>query len=179
MKNLLIFLHGKGADQNDKQEFVTELANVYGADILSINAPLAHKQGFKWFNKIDGIVPQSEFSHSLNYVSEIVSKASKDYEKIIFVGHSQGGIIAISAALEFGADVAISLCGDVPQGVLIPQNNYKTKIFWVEGGKDEFLSSERKETYKFFEKNAYQLNYILSDQSSHNGLDLITIPELM
>ncbi|MFV0627104.1 MAG: alpha/beta hydrolase [Alphaproteobacteria bacterium] len=178
MKNLLVFLHGKGADQNDKQEFISHLSDFYDADVLSINGAFVHKNGFKWFDKKDGIASQEDFSHSVQYVLEIVSKVSKTYEKTIFVGHSQGGIVAIATALKMSAEIAISVCGDLPQGLVIPKNNDKTIIYWIEGGKDEFLSQERRNTYKFFKQNSYQIKYILSKETSHNGLDLNIINEL-
>ena len=179
---LLIFLHGKGGNKDSQANFVSDLAQKYKADLISINAPYkssVHEHGFYWFEKdeIDGQrkVRMMEWYCSLVMaLSHIIShmrENSIEAKDVILCGHSQGGLIALYCALKLGVKEVITLNSDIPDEVLEDiADNEKVKIKWVQGAKDDFLDEKRKESYIKLPKNL-DFEYIISPNSTHSHLD--------
>lgn len=99
MKNLMIFLPGKGQTIDlSKYDIVKEIASKRNAELVGINAPYPHKEGFKWYEKTGRLGEEevaNQFNQSVEYlISKINEEAKKrniSYNDIIFCGHSQGG----------------------------------------------------------------------------------------
>ena len=105
IKMLLFFLHGYGANSND----LIGIANIWidslpNTIFLSPNAPFECKfaeNAFQWF-ELSSISPESigeGLEKAGPYLNNYIDKISKTYgveeKKILFVGFSQGTIIAL------------------------------------------------------------------------------------
>lgn len=173
---ILIFLHGKGNDKSAYYEQFSQLAENLGAEFLSFNAPFPHpvkKDKFVWFNKLERDNHQEaleqEYLFSINYIKEELQELSYPLSEIVLVGHSQGGCMAVSVALELDIKCAVSICGDLPYN-LTYQNNSKTPIYWFEGGSDEYISQERKDSYKILENLGVDLDYRVVSGCTHTAI---------
>lgn len=173
MKNILIFLHGKGANQTAHCDFIKKLAAKYQAEVYTFNAPYPHKNGYKWFDKdlVNGvrIVNQKNFETSLNFIFQKINRLTNDYSKVIICGHSQGGAMAIAAGLRIGPQKVISICGDWPFEIPEKVQTPATEFVWVEAGKDTFLSNERKQSYLKLTEAGIVLKYLCDPNSSHDS----------
>lgn len=174
---LLVFLHGKGADKDAYSEQLRKLAGNLSADIVSFNAPLAHptkKDKFVWFNKIENNNRQEaieeEYRHSVNFIEEKLQKLNYPLSDIVLIGHSQGGGIAVSVALELNLKCAISICGDLPYNLKYV-NKAETPIYWLEGECDSYINRERKDSYKILKALGVNLNYRLVPNCTHSEID--------
>jgi predicted esterase len=173
---ILIFLHGKGADKSAYHDEIEKLASDVGAEVISFNAPFLHpeKQNkYVWFNKFEQNGRRDavthEYSASLRFIKERLRQLPYPLSDIVLVGHSQGGGMAVSVALELNLKCAISICGDLPYN-LTYQNNSKTPIYWLEGGSDEYISQERKDSYKILENLGVDLDYRVVSGCSHTAI---------
>ncbi len=134
---LLVFLHGKGADKNAYNGQIRKAAENLSADVVSFNAPLPHpakKDKFVWFNKIENNNRQEaieeEYRYSVNFIEEKLQKLNYPLSDIVLIGHSQGGGMAVSVALELNLKCAISICGDLPYNLKYA-NKAETPVYWL------------------------------------------------
>ncbi len=95
------------------------------------------KDKFVWFNKVENNNRQEaieeEYRHSVNFIEEKLQKLNYPLSDIVLIGHSQGGGMAVSVALELNLKCAISICGDLPYNLKYA-NKAETPIYWLEGG---------------------------------------------
>ena len=184
MNRLLVFLHGKGANKSAHGELVNEIARQKKADILCFDAPyknLKHPNGFQWFDKVEvsGTMQMNvrQFNHSADYIikniEDELEKRGQTWSDVILLGHSQGGLMSCYLALINSPSEVISLCGDFPDYLSFECDIDKTvPIYWIEAGKDDYLSKERRETYKILLNWGCNLKYFISPDSTHNHLEL-------
>lgn len=183
MSKLLVFLHGKGANCSAHEVLINALAEKLDADVLRFNAPYEnakHPDGFQWFEKIniDGKMQMEvrQFNRSAEYIIEKteaeLKKRGQTWDEVIIAGHSQGGLMACHLGLIMSPDKVVSLCGDFPNYMVYERPIDKdVPIYWIEAGKDNFLSQERKDTYKILQDWGCNLHYFISPESSHNRLE--------
>lgn len=179
-KNILVFLHAKDAEKNDKRDLIEQLAAKFDAEILALNAPLPYKNGYQWWrreNTEDGrkMIPE-DFNQSVEFIVSEVNQAlgcnECGWERIILCGHSQGGMMAVHLGLTMHPGKVISLCGDFPDYLNYGTNIDKNvPIYWIEAGKDEYLSQERLGSYKKLQEMGCNLKYFCSPLSTHINLD--------
>ena len=190
MKKMLVWFHPKGYYHNFISDFVMPLGEKLEADVFAFNAPFAYKspndgrEGFMWYDKDkNGEIIVSEFEKSVEYavekIGEEMERRGISFNDVIFAGNSQGGFMATYLGLVYGADKMIVLCSYVPEEYEFKQDLHKNvPIYWVEAAKEEVLSDVQKETYKILQNMGCNLKYILSEESTHNGLDLSILDEL-
>ncbi len=174
---LLVFLHGKGANKNAYGEQIHKLAEILSADFVSFNAPFPHpvkKDRFVWFNKVEHNnrknAVEEEYLYSLNFIKEKLQKLNYPLSDIVLIGHSQGGGMAVSVALELNLKCAISICGDLPYNLKYA-NKTETPIYWLEGESDSYINRERKDSYKILRVLGVRLNYQLVPNCTHSEID--------
>lgn len=172
MRNILLFLHGKGATQNAHQDFVGALARRFDAELMTLNAPFAHKQGYSWFGKtnVGGEMHLNEasFEYSLGLIEQKILTLGVPLEQIIVCGHSQGGAMAIAMGLMLPLKKVISICGDIPFDVPSVVKMSAAEFVWVEGGQDIFLSSERKKSYQKLLGLGLNFCYLIDENTEHD-----------
>lgn len=168
----IVFLHGKGADAAAHHEFMLKLASKYEASLHSIEAPLPYKNGYSWFNKIktDGrnIADEESFLRSMDFIKAKITDSGVDCRNLIICGHSQGGAVAVAVGLQLPVWKIISICGDWPENINILPTCPAKEFVWVEGGKDAYLSDERKSSYQRLQKAGINLEYIKDCHTEHN-----------
>lgn len=172
MSGYLIFLHGKGADKTAHHGFMVKLAERYQAGLVSFNAPLRHKNGYKWFDKQikDGehIVDAEDLGRAADYVVNKVKELGLEENDIIFCGHSQGSAVAVAAAMKIPVRGVISICGDWPLTVSLSRMKNPFRILWLEGGKDTYLSQKRKDSYLYLKEKGCDINYVCDEKTEHD-----------
>jgi predicted esterase len=180
MKNTMIFIHGKGTTPDDqKYNPFRELAKRMNADFISIIAPNLHSKGFRWHNgnKQSPDEAAAEFAKSVAHLesetSRIIAERAISYDDIIWVGHSQGGDMAIRMALIHGAKQVIVFGADISGKFPIPKTiNKNFVIDWIEAGNDDVLNEERRSSYKILQHMGIRINYLKNQNSTHNDWDL-------
>ncbi|MFO1241842.1 MAG: dienelactone hydrolase family protein [Rickettsiales bacterium] len=104
-KQLLIFLHGVGADGNDLFGLAPMFAETFpDAYIASPNAPLAFDMapfGYQWFSLRDYTMPamlagvQTAVPHLNAYIDAMLKKTNVPISKLAVIGFSQGTMTAL------------------------------------------------------------------------------------
>ncbi len=109
-KQLVLFLHGVGADGNDLIGLAPEFANLLpDAQFVSPNAPFhcdMAPMGRQWFS-----LQSRETAHMLTginaaapilnrYIDEILAKYSLGLEQLVIIGFSQGTMMALHTLLQ-------------------------------------------------------------------------------
>ena len=170
----IVFLHGKGANRNAHRAFLNELALKHRADLHCFEAPNPYKGGYSWFEKklIAGhqIVDADSFWKAVDSINTKISDLGLERSQLILCGHSQGGAMACAAALKEPVKTVISLCGDWPENIDCPKSVCPVKVIWVEGGKDQYLSEARKQSYRRLIAAGADLKYIKDADTEHNVL---------
>jgi predicted esterase len=170
MNSTIIFLHGKGSfHDHPKYAIFEKIARKEDAKIIGIDAPFPHKAGFRWF---DGDNLGAEFSVSKKYLEEkiaqIVKAGNLEYENLIYLSHSQGGVMAINQALAFGAKKVIALAPCIMKDA-IPDNPRKGfVIHWIEAGMDGVLDTDRKNSYRILQDLGINVVRTISEDSTHD-----------
>ena len=171
-QNLLIYLHGKGADKNKHSEFVQNLAIQENADALAFNAPLLYKQGYSWFTSTiindEKNVSQDDFDNSIEYIMNKVTNTAVDYKNIIICGHSQGAAMALAIGMLHPFKKVISICGDLAYNLNYQVGNPSKNIIWIEGAKDTYLTDYRKKSFSIIKDKNIDFHYILSTETQHD-----------
>ena len=89
------------------------------------------------------------------------------------MGHSQGGDLAIRSAIKHDAQRVIVFCADISEKFPLPDNIIKNfAIDWIESGKDDVLSPERKASYKILQSMGMTVNHIICPSATHDNLDI-------
>ncbi len=178
-RTLLVYLHGKGADPSAHHELIQKIADKYGAELLALKAPFPHKDGFMWFGKTGRAgqrrIIAEQFNQSVeNIISQVEEKLhcrECQWDNVILCGHSQGGVMALHLGLTMSPSRVISLCGDFPPEITYSAAiDKKVPLFWIEGGKDTFLTPERKNSWQKLKDWGCNLQFRRSPHSSHNHL---------
>lgn len=175
----IVFLHGKGADATAHSEFMLKLAAKYDASLHSVEAPLPYKNGYSWFNKIKvggrNIADEESFARSVDFIKTTITDCGFDCKHLIICGHSQGGAMAVAVGLQFPVLKIISICGDWPENIDCQPICLAREFVWIEGGKDAYLSDERKSSYQRLQKMGINLKYIKDNDTEHDAFspDLI------
>jgi predicted esterase len=180
MKNTIVFLHGKGKKPTDCQyQIFSKIAEYYNADLIPITAPNIHKEGFRWHNgnKQSENEAKAEFEKSVKHIEtelrNILFSRKIKYSDIIWLGHSQGGDMAIRQALKYGARKVIVFASDISGKFPLSEKiNTSFTIDWIESGNDSVLSEDRRASYKKLLLISVTVNYIFSPNSTHDILDL-------
>lgn len=172
MSGYLVFLHGKGADKSAHRDFMDKLAAAYQADLITINAPLPYKNGYSWFDKriVGGerVVDEESFGRAADYVLKKIGELGLNSRDIILCGHSQGGAVAVAAGIKRPVRGVICICGDWPSTTEIKTSNAMPDIIWAEGGKDAYLSDERKQSYRYLQEAGANVRYICDAETEHD-----------
>lgn len=184
MKNL-VFLHGSGADCEAYHNLMLKIAQIFEAELFTFNAPLPHpdKQNkFVWFNKVqkddrrDAV--EKDYWASIEYIKRKLEDLDLNLADTIFIGHSQGGGMAVHIGLELNLKAAISICGDLPYNITYI-NKAHTPIFWFEAAEDGYIDTSRKASYKILENLGVDLHYQILPTSTHKDFekDILSIIE--
>ncbi|MEC8265276.1 MAG: dienelactone hydrolase family protein [Pseudomonadota bacterium] len=183
-KNAVVFLHGYGANSND----LIGIANIWidslpNTIFLSPNAPFECKfaeNAFQWF-ELSSISPESigeGLEKAGPYLNNYIDKISKTYgveeKKILFVGFSQGTMMALYHLCKRKNQCA-GLLGF--SGLLYENKNFKSEIkskFPIKlyhGKKDELINYKYSvEASENLKAHGFNIDYCLSDNLGH-GID--------
>ncbi|MCL2331589.1 MAG: hypothetical protein FWC61_03535 [Proteobacteria bacterium] len=175
MKTPMIFLPGKGKLPNDPAFGpFTEIAAHFNADLIPIVAPHPHRGGFRWHNanKQPELEAQAEFEQSMLHITveteKLLSKNGQSWNDVIWLGHSQGGGMAIHMALRHGAKRVIVFSADIPDNFPFPAHpNTSFIVDWNQAGKDNVLNPARRQSYKKLEQIGIGVNYIFCPDCMH------------
>lgn len=173
---VIVFLHGKGADKSAYHKEIEKFASDVGAEVISFNAPLEYSEKqdkYVWFNKFEQNgrrdAVEQEYSASLQFIKEKLRQLSYPLSAVVLIGHSQGGGMAVSVALELNLKCAISICGDLPYN-LTYHNSSQTPIYWLEGEQDTYINQERKNSYQILEKLGVNFSYRVVPDCTHTEI---------
>ena len=178
-RTLLVYLHGKGADPSAHNELIQKIAARHNAEILALKAPFHHKDGFMWFGKTGRTEPRriniDQFNQSVEYIISQVEQSLNcrecKWDNVILCGHSQGGMMALHLGLTMSPAKVISICGDFPPDISYSATIDKNvPLIWIEAGKDDFLSQQRKDSWQKLRDWGCNLHFRRSPQSTHNHL---------
>ena len=90
-RTAIIYVHGHMGSRRQFSPLISLLPNDGSVDHYNISLP-GH----------DGTITQFERSHRKEwqkYVNDLITKKKKEYEELILVGHSMGGLLLINAAI--------------------------------------------------------------------------------
>jgi phospholipase/carboxylesterase len=144
----IIFLHGRGADENDLiglSEYLDERLF-----LISVRAPFAFSTsgGFTWFDIVDiGKAEPAMFNESYTKLTRFIDDAKKGYpidpEKIFLFGFSMGTMMAYTVALTQPDSVkaVIANSGLIPEGTDLKYDweKMKSKPFFIGHGTHDSL----------------------------------------
>lgn len=172
MKKLLVFLHGAGGTKDSFADVATDLANYFYAELITFNAPIPFKNGFTYMNKVyvDGVrTPvESDYQNSLIFLKNKILSYSIDPRNIIVVGHSQGGQMATCLGMQLPFYKTISICGDFPRRFsysVLP--NHCEDILLINGARDNYLSEDRKSSYKILDDLHLNYRFVVGENIEH------------
>jgi phospholipase/carboxylesterase len=183
-KAVVIWLHGLGADGEDFVPIVKELKklslNLNSVKFIFPHAPFrkitinngATMRGWYDINNLSSLEREDEIGvrESVRYIHELMEKehnAGIPYEKIVLAGFSQGGAIALYAALtlieKIGGVIALSTY--IP---IVPKfeqdrtlESARTPILMVHGTMDSIIALDIAErSRQLLEKNHYSVNFV-------------------
>jgi len=106
---LLFLLHGWSAEQHHLAAYVPLVDPNGHYTAICPRAPLdlPHGDGASWYDRVDGQPVESSFLEGLGLVEQLMAEKSESYgvplERCVIGGFSQGGFLAIAAALRAGA----------------------------------------------------------------------------
>ena len=183
-KNAVIFLHGYGANSED----LINIANLWIDKLpetlfLSPNAPFKCEfadNAYQWF-ELTSISPENigkglekAGPYLNNYIDEVSKKNNIPEEKILFVGFSQGTMMALYHLCKRKKKCA-GLLGF--SGLLYENENFKNEVsskFPIKlyhGKKDEVINFKfTEDAFKKFKEYGFEIDYSLSDELGH-GID--------
>ncbi|MCL2207941.1 MAG: alpha/beta hydrolase [Fibromonadales bacterium] len=157
----VIWLHGLGADGHDFADIAPELGLPQGAAIRFIFPhapimPVSINNGYEmhaWFDIIHMDLEQEPDIEGIEKSSKLIDELIDaeiekgiSSEKIILIGFSQGGVIALHTATRYGKKLAgaASLSAFFPTAQTMPLNavNSKIPVFFGHGNFDNVLPAE-------------------------------------
>ena len=135
VKSAIVMLHGYGSDGNDMLSMAPILAeNLKNTLFFAPDAPQRVENGFKWFD-LD-VEESPTVMERFMYIERLMQKAlivvpkvqdfirqiQKEYkipfEKIVLLGFSQGGLLALMSGLTFPKKVGgIVACSSIPLAI--------------------------------------------------------------
>jgi predicted esterase len=180
LKNLIIFLHGKGVKPTDlRYKHFDKLAGYFNATIVPIVAPHTYRGAFRWHNgnKQSLDEARAEFTESMTCIEsetrKILAGRKLDYSDVIWLGHSQGGDMAIRQAMLHGAKRVVVFSADISPLFPLPPGMHKDfPIDWIEAEHDDVLSETRRDSYKILQGMGMKVNRIISPKSTHDNFNL-------
>ena len=106
-------------------------------------------------------------------MKKILAERNINYGDVIYLGHSQGGDMAIRAALKHGAKMVVVLGADISDKFPLPEKiRTDFSVIWVGAGHDDVLDESRRASYKILQKLGVKVTYIFSPDSTHEIWDL-------
>lgn len=150
--NLIIFLHGVGADGNDLIGLAPEFAEIFPNSVfLSPNAPFEYDMypaGYQWFSLQDRN-ENSMFEGIKNaipilkeYIDENLTKYDLKYKDLILIGFSQGTMMALQLAprLESSCHSVIGFSGAFLKSEILKEEiKSKPPILLIHGDIDQVI----------------------------------------
>lgn len=176
----LVFLHGSGYDKDGYGDLPLKVAEQFGAELVSFNAPFPHTKKtdkFMWFNKFEQNgrrdAVEEDYAYSLQYIKDKILGLGGDTKDIILFGHSMGGGMAVHVGLEIELAMVISVVGDMPYNLQYKTSSH-TPIYWFESAKDTYIDDNRKNSYKLLDAGT-NFHYGILPNSTHSefGDDLL------
>jgi len=175
MKTPIIFLPGKGKIPEDPAfRPFDKIAEYFNGEIIPIVAAHPHRGGFRWHNanKQPDDEAHKEFDESMERirgaVENILGGRGQNWSDIIWIGHSQGGGMAVHAALRHGAKRVIIFSGDIPDNFALPATPITNfPIDWIQAGHDNVLNPARQKTYKKLQSIGIHVNHITCPDCMH------------
>ena len=173
INQVVILLHGYGADAKDLIS-LTNYWHRFLPDTLFIlpYAPMKcqiNSAGYEWFDlmQIDKSKSLIQLNNSITklkiLIENIIKKYGVKYEDIIFVGFSQGTMMALhtSLSLKFPVKGILGFSGKVYDVELLGKElNAKTKILFIHGTKDEVIKLEEMyDSYESLKKLNIDVDY--------------------
>jgi phospholipase/carboxylesterase len=190
----VIWLHGLGADGCDFADIVPELGLPENATIRFIFPhgpimPVTINGGYKmraWYDisnmdlgkepDIDGIEKNSKFV--AEFIDAEIEKGISS-ERILLIGFSQGGVMALHAATRYPKKLAgvASLSSYFPTASTMPKDgvNSKIPVFFGYGNHDNVVSASlSQKAFEFLKSNGNQV-----EQHSYNMHHSVCVEELI
>jgi predicted esterase len=179
MKNVMIFLHGKGVPGRAPQyRIFRRVAIKEDAETIIIDAPFPHRDGFRWhdYNRNPGAESLKEFEFSMSHIEASVEKIllerKLNWNDLIWLGHSQGGGMAIMAALKHGAKKVIGMMPalDVQLELIskLGPLHLDFPIYWVEAEHEEVIPKDRMDLWMQLKERGANIIHSVSKGSSHD-----------
>lgn len=156
-KQLVVMLHGYGANCHDLVSLSTDFANILpDAHFIFVNAPEQCELGdfhecYQWFSlqsmDLNVVVPQIREAHGLldNFIDEQLQRLNLQSKDLLLCGFSQGAMMSMYNAIrrvdEIGGVLAYSGKFIVDDSI---DNEFanRPKICWVHGDSDQVVPFE-------------------------------------
>lgn len=169
---VMLVMHGLGDSMGPYEELTKEI-NITGLNYLLLNAPEAYFTGFAWY-PLGAKDPESALKNSvqliINEINFLIDEGFSPSD-IILCGFSQGGNMALSAALEYKKVIAgvVALSPRTYPFMLqkIEAPFLKTPLFIAHGEEDEVIpfletkawTDKLKEKHKSVRFESYQMGH--------------------
>lgn len=179
---IMLVMHGLG-DSLAAYRIFTQEVNITNCHYLLMNAPEEYYGGFAWYqpgpdNPREAI--QSPVSLILNEINSLIEEGFKK-EDILLCGFSQGGCMALAAAMAFaeklGGVIALSpktypfMLEEIPQGFL------ETPLFLAHGKDDQVIDFDQTKTW-FDELSKLHKELHFQEYSMAHEIDIDEIHDL-
>ena len=182
INQVVFMLHGYGADAKD----FLSLANYWHRFLpntlfVAPNAPKKcqiNSAGYEWFDlmQTDKNKTTNELIESVDKLkiltNKILKKYNLNYKDVIYVGFSQGTMLAIHTALNSVEIVkgVLGYSGKIYDHQLLQNSiNSKVKIFMIHGSKDEVIPLEQMyESFDFLKKLDFEIEYKILENCGHS-----------
>lgn len=177
---MLIYIHSKSNDETSLRDVLDGFDRPY----YSFNAPFPYKNGYMWFDRDEkGEADKKMLAYSLEFIlkkiKNLIEKEKLKDEDITFIGHSQGGVMAVLVSEHIKASKIITLAADVFPGIDIKNKNIQSKIYWLEGENDTKLNENRKESVNRLIECKYNVEYSIVKGVEHSKFPKIIVEEIL
>ncbi|MFT6070795.1 MAG: putative esterase [Bacteriovoracaceae bacterium] len=141
---IMLVMHGLG-DSLEPYKIFTQEVNVTNCHYLLLNAPEDYYGGFAWYQPGPAEPMQAIKNPVSLIVNEIKALISEGFKKedILLCGFSQGGCMALAAAMAFGEKlggvIALSPKTYPPMLENIPKSFLETPLFIAHGEEDSVI----------------------------------------
>lgn len=143
-QELVLLLHGRGADEND----LLSLAELFSSTsrVFSVRAPYSLGAGFAWHTmRADGSAVEEELAHSVAEIGSLIESVEPAIP-VVLLGFSQGGLVAVqTAAQQKVRDLraVVTLSAPPLHDALPYQPLAGIPVFWGHGLNDGVVSWDR------------------------------------
>lgn len=167
---VIIWLHGLGASGDDFVPVVPMLnlnATIHYIFPFAPNQPVSINGKMimpSWYDILEIIeerkIDDNQFNISVGQIQSIIDEqilAGIDSEKILLIGFSQGGAVAINSALTYAKPLAgvLALSTYVAKEPIISEKNTHLPVFWIHGEYDNVVPlSLAKKAEQFFKQKS-------------------------